>query len=195
MTSVLDPNVHCLAIQGSFDECQAIMKESFNDLPFKALHRLGAFNSVNWARLIAQIVYYVYATLAMDDGGRKRVSFSVPTGNFGDIFAGYLALKWDCRSIGSSARRTKTTFVRVFNTGLYRRGAVHHTISPSMDIQVASNFERFLYCGMNRDSARLRAFMESFPSIGEGALADGRAGRQHISSLPPSPRRDARDHS
>ncbi len=93
MTSVLDPNVHCIAIQGSFDECQAIMKEIFNDLPFKARHRLGAVNSVNWARLLAQIVYYVYATLALDDGGRKRVSFSVPTGNFGDIFAGYLALQ------------------------------------------------------------------------------------------------------
>ena len=93
MTSVLDPNVHCIAIQGSFDECQAIMKEIFNDLPFKTQHRLGAVNSVNWARLLAQIVYYVYATLALDDGGRKRVSFSVPTGNFGDIFAGYLALK------------------------------------------------------------------------------------------------------
>ena len=93
MTSVPDANVHCIAMQGSFDECQAIMKETFNDLPFKARHRLGAVNSVNWARLLAQIVYYVYATLALDDGGRKRVSFSVPTGNFGDIFAGYLALQ------------------------------------------------------------------------------------------------------
>ncbi len=146
MTSVLDPNVHCIAVQGSFDECQAIMKEIFNDLPFKAHHRLGAVNSVNWARLMAQIVYYVYATLALDDGGRKRVSFSVPTGNFGDIFAGYLALKMGLPIDRLICATNENDILSVFfNTGSYRRGRVHQTISPSMDIQVASNFERFLY--------------------------------------------------
>jgi threonine synthase len=171
MTSVLDPNVHCIAIQGSFDECQAIMKEIFNDLPFKAHHRLGAVNSVNWARLMAQIVYYVYATLALDDGGRKRVSFSVPTGNFGDIFAGYLALKMGLPIDRLICATNENDILSVFfNTGLYRRGRVHQTISPSMDIQVASNFERFLFLRMDRDGVRLRAFMESFSKNGEATL-------------------------
>ena len=171
MTTVLDPNVHCIAIQGSFDECQAIMKEIFNDLPFKAHHRLGAVNSVNWARLLAQIVYYIHATLALDDGGRKRVSFSVPTGNFGDIFAGYLALQMGLPIDRLICATNDNDILSVFfNTGVYRRGRVHQTISPSMDIQVASNFERFLYLRLDRDSARLRAFMDSFSRNGEATL-------------------------
>jgi threonine synthase len=181
MTSVIDPNVHCLAIRGSFDDCQSIMKEAFNDLPFKSRHRLGSFNSVNWARLLAQIVYYVYATLQLDDGGRRRVSFSVPTGNFGDIFAGYLALQMGLPIDRLVCATNENDILSVFfNTGVYRRGAVHYTISPSMDIQVASNFERFLFLRMNRDSARLRAFMESFARSGEGALADGAPIDAHI---------------
>ncbi len=163
MTSVLDPNVHCIAIQGSFDECQAIMKEIFNDLPFKAQHRLGAVNSVNWARLLAQIVYYVYATLALDDGGRKRVSFSVPTGNFGDIFAGYLALQMGLPIDRLICATNENDILSVFfNTGVYRRGRVHQTISPSMDIQVASNFERYPLSAdgpRQRAAARLHGFV------------------------------------
>ena len=171
MTSILDANVHCLAIQGSFDDCQAIMKEAFNDLPFKARHRLGAVNSVNWARLLAQIVYYVYATLALDDGGRRRVSFSVPTGNFGDIFAGYLALLMGLPIDRLICATNDNDILSVFfNTGVYRRGDVHQTISPSMDIQVASNFERYLYLRMDRDSTRLRTFMESFSANGQATL-------------------------
>ncbi len=181
MTSVLDPHVHCIAIQGSFDECQAIMKEIFNDLPFKSRFRLGAVNSVNWARLLAQIVYYVYATLALDDEGRKRVSFSVPTGNFGDIFAGYLALKMGLPIERLICATNDNDILSVFfNTGVYRRGRVHHTISPSMDIQVASNFERFLYLRMDRDSARLGAFMESFARTGEAKLDRGLPVDGHI---------------
>jgi threonine synthase len=173
--------VHCLAIRGSFDDCQAMMKEVFNDLPFKGKHRLGSFNSVNWARLLAQIVYYVYATLQLDDGGRRRVSFSVPTGNFGDIFAGYLALQMGLPIDRLICATNENDILSVFfNTGVYRRGAVRHTISPSMDIQVASNFERFLYLRMNRDSARLRAFMDSFARDGKGSLADGAPIDAHI---------------
>jgi threonine synthase len=181
MTSVLDPNVHCIAIQGSFDECQAIMKEIFNDLPFKTHHRLGAVNSVNWARLLAQIIYYIYATLALDDGGRKRVSFSVPTGNFGDIFAGYLALQMGLPIDRLICATNDNDILSVFfNTGVYRRGRVHQTISPSMDIQVASNFERFLYLRMDRDSARLRAFMDSFSTNGEATLGGSMPVDPHI---------------
>ena len=171
MTTVTDANVHCLALRGSFDDCQAIMKETFNDLPFKARYRLGAINSVNWARLLAQIVYYVYATLALDDGGRRRVSFSVPTGNFGDIFAGYLAQQMGLPIERLICATNENDILAVFfNTGVYRRGRVHHTISPSMDIQVASNFERFLYLRMDRDSARVRAFMDLFSRTGEAGV-------------------------
>jgi len=183
MTSILDPNVHCIAIQGSFDDCQAIMKEIFGDLPFKAQHRLGAVNSVNWARVLAQIVYYVYATLRLDDGGRKRVSFSVPTGNFGDILAGYLALQMGLPIDRLICATNENDILSVFfNTGVYRRGKVHQTISPSMDIQVASNFERFLYLRMGRDSARLRAFMESFGRSGEATLEGEQPIDRHISA-------------
>jgi threonine synthase len=172
MTTVVDPNVHCIAIQGSFDECQAIMKAVFNDLPFKSQQRLGAVNSVNWARLLAQIVYYVYAALALDEGGRTRVSFSVPTGNFGDILAGYLALKMGLPIDRLICATNDNDILSVFfNTGVYRRGRVHQTISPSMDIQVASNFERFLFLRMDRDSDRLCAFMDSFGVSGEATLS------------------------
>jgi threonine synthase len=129
-------------------------------------------NSVNWARILAQIVYYVYATLRLDDGGRREVSFSVPTGNFGDIFAGYLALRMglpiDRLVLATNENDILSTF---FRTGVYRRGPVHHTISPSMDIQVASNFERYVYLRLDGDAERLKSFMETFARTGEARLA------------------------
>jgi threonine synthase len=173
MTAVPDANVHCLAIDGSFDDCQAIMKTLFNDLPFKAKHGLGAFNSVNWARVLAQVVYYVQAGLALERNG-VGPTICVPTGNFGNIFAGYVALQMGVpidRLI--LATNENDILARFFNTGVYRRGAVHYTLSPSMDIQVASNFERFLFLHMNRDSDALRAFMESFASSDEARLTGG----------------------
>jgi threonine synthase len=173
MTAVPDANVHCLAIDGSFDDCQAIMKTLFNDLPFKAKHGLGAFNSVNWARVLAQVVYYVQAGLALERNG-VGPTICVPTGNFGNIFAGYVALQMGVpidRLI--LATNENDILARFFNTGVYRRGAVHYTLSPSMDIQVASNFERFLFLHVNRDSDALRAFMESFASSDEARLTGG----------------------
>jgi threonine synthase len=171
MTTVPDANVHCIAVAGSFDDCQSIMKAIFNDLPFKERYRLGAMNSVNWARVLAQVVYYVYAAVKLDRGGRARVSFAVPTGNFGNVLAGYLA-----RRIGAPidklicATNENDILSVFFNTGVYRRGAVHHTISPSMDIQVASNLERFLYLHLGCDSRRLREFMEAFERSKEAQL-------------------------
>lgn len=173
MTAVPDANVHCLAIDGSFDDCQAIMKTLFNDLPFKAKHGLGAVNSVNWARVLAQIVYYVQAALALERNG-VGPAICVPTGNFGNIFAGYVALKMGVpidRLI--LATNDNDILARFFNTGVYRRGAVHFTHSPSMDIQVASNFERFLFLQLNRDSDALRTFMQSFGSSDEARLSGG----------------------
>jgi threonine synthase len=174
MTSVLDDNVHALEIEGSFDDCQRLMKEVFNDLAFKSRFRLASFNSVNWARVLAQIVYYFYAALKLDRGGQTKVSFTVPTGNFGNILAGYIA-----RSMGAPIDRlvcatNENDILSVFfNTGVYRRGEVHYTISPSMDIQVASNFERYLYLEMERDSARLNAFMAAFARDGVARLGNG----------------------
>lgn len=173
MTAVPDANVHCLAIEGSFDDCQAIMKSLFGDLEFKARHHLGAVNSVNWARVLAQVVYYVRAGLVLTENGRAP-SICVPTGNFGNIFAGYVALNMGVpieRLI--LATNDNDILARFFNTGTYRRGAVRFTITPSMDIQVASNFERFLFLHLNRDSAALRAFMEAFAREDEAQLSDG----------------------
>ena len=136
----------------------------------------------------------MYATLALDDGGRKRVSFSVPTGNFGDIFAGYLALKMGLPIDRLICATNENDILSVFfNTGVYRRGRVHQTISPSMDIQVASNFERFLYLRMDRDSARLRAFMESFAANGEATLDGGMPVDRHIVATAVDTRGDDRD--
>jgi threonine synthase len=172
MTSVLDANVHCLAIDGSFDDCQAMMKQIFNDLPFKSDYRLGAVNSVNWARVLAQIVYYVHACLALDASDDRKVSFSVPTGNFGDIFAGYLAMEMGLPIERLILATNDNDILSVFfNTGVYRRGDVHFTISPSMDIQVASNFERYLYLKTGRDSEVLKRFMTDFTRNGEAQLA------------------------
>ena len=174
MTSVLDDNVHALEIEGSFDDCQRLMKDVFNDLAFKSRFRLASFNSVNWARVLAQIVYYFHAALKLDQGGRTKVSFAVPTGNFGNILSGYIA-----RAMGAPidrlvcATNENDILSVLINTGVYRRGDVHYTISPSMDIQVASNFERYVYLEMERDSARLNEFMAAFARDGVARLANG----------------------
>ena len=170
MTTVPDDNVHCIAVEGSFDDCQRIVKSIFNDLPFKAEHGLGAANSVNWARVLAQAVYYLYAALRFDE----PVSFSVPTGNFGNILAGYLARRMGA-PIGQLVLGTNDNDIlaRFFATGTYRLGAVRHTISPSMDIQVASNFERFVYYQLGEDAAAVRDFMQRFAECGEAQMDGG----------------------
>ncbi|MBJ51221.1 MAG: threonine synthase [Gammaproteobacteria bacterium] len=175
MTTVLDDNVHCLGIDGTFDDCQELMKSIFNDLAFKEKYRLGAVNSVNWARVVVQVVYYIYAALKF----KEPVSFSVPTGNFGNVFAGYLA-----RSMGVPidrlvlATNKNDILARFFETGIYARGTVQHTLSPSMDIQVASNFERFLYLYFDGDSERLVKFLETFHERGSANV-------DHVDSVEP----------
>ncbi len=173
MTTVLDENVHCLAIEGSFDDCQGLMKSIFNDLEFKRRHHLGAINSINCARLLAQVVYYFYAYFRTAERVGEPVSFSVPTGNFGDIFAGYLARKMGLPVHKLILATNENDILRVFfERGVYRRGEVHETLSPSMDIQVASNFERYLYYRLNEDASVLVDFMGQFASTGEARLAD-----------------------
>jgi len=168
MTSVLDKNVFNIAIDGTFDDCQGILKTIFSDLDFKDHYSLGSVNSINWARVLAQIVYYFYGAFrVMDKTSAKSVSFTVPTGNFGDIFAGYLAVR-----MGLPVKRLilasneNDILARFFNSGEYSRGRVVETLSPSMDIQVASNFERYLYYHLNADTAVLGKMMKEFAETG-----------------------------
>ena len=177
MTSVLDPNVHNLAIDGTFDDCQAIVKTLFSDLPFREKYSLGAVNSINWARVMAQVVYYFYGAFrTMAATGSKTVSFTVPTGNFGDVFAGYVAFRMGLpihRLV--VATNENDILARCFQTGVYRRGSVSATLSPSMDIQIASNFERYLYYFVGKDPAVVRRLMETFREKGEIDLTDNGA--------------------
>ncbi len=169
MTSILDENVHNIAIQGTFDDGQRITKALFNDLAFKAEYHLGAVNSINWARILAQVVYYFYAWGRVTDGAKeKKVIFSVPTGNFGDIFAGYIAMRMGLpieRLVLATNRNDILT--RFIDTGLYEARRVHHTISPSMDIQISSNFERYLYYLMDGDAAKVRESMTRMAETGK----------------------------
>jgi len=169
MTTVTDDNVFNVAIDGTFDDAQAIVKEIFNDQAFKQTHALGSINSINWVRVLAQIVYYFYAYFRVNEQtGCEEVQFSVPTGNFGDIFAGYLAGK-----MGLPARRfilatnANNILSRFVNDGDYSLADVHQSLSPSMDIQVASNFERYLYYLYNSDATAVVAAMNNFKNTGK----------------------------
>ncbi len=161
MTTVLDDNVYNIAIEGTFDDGQAIVKQLFNDLDFKREYSLGAVNSINWARIVAQIVYYFHAWGRVASSEGRRVTFSVPTGNFGDIFAGYMAYRMGL-PVETLVLATNRNDIlsRFFNSGEYSSGEVQPTISPSMDIQVSSNFERYLYYLLDEDSAKLKDLME-----------------------------------
>ena len=178
MTSVLDANVHNLAVSGSFDDCQSIMKELVGDLKFKRAYSLGAVNSVNWARVLAQIVYYFHGAFEVRRAtGAEAVCFCVPTGNFGDILAGWYAMQ-----MGLPVRRLilatneNDILARFFGSGEYSLGQVVQTLSPAMDIQVASNFERYLYYRLGSDPAKLRGLMDRFAETGSlkvDTAADG----------------------
>ncbi len=164
MTTVLDENVHNLAIEGSFDDCQRIVKSISSDLQFKDAYALGAVNSINWARVMAQIVYYFKGCFDVQRAtGAERVSVCVPTGNFGNVLAGWYAMKMGApiaRLI--LATNENDILARFLNTGRYVRGAVTRTLSPAMDIQAPSNFERYLYYLVGRDHERVCELMETF---------------------------------
>ncbi len=166
MTTVTDPNVFNLALRGTFDDGQAIVKAIFNDIPFKKKYHLGAINSINWARILAQVVYYVYAWVRVKKAtGAAGVDFAVPTGNFGDIFAGYIARsllpKGTIRKL-ILATNENNLLTRFVTQGDYSVSEVVATSSPSMDIQIASNFERYLYYLYGCDAARTKASFEEF---------------------------------
>ncbi len=166
MTTVLSDNVHNIAIDGTFDDCQALVKGAFNDLAFRDEISMSAVNSINWARVVAQVVYYITTAVAAGAPDRK-VSFAVPTGNFGCVFAGYAAAQMGLpidRLVVATNRND--ILHRFFQTGAYRKDQVVATQSPSMDIQVASNFERLLFDLAGRDGAVVRRQMDELAEQG-----------------------------
>ena len=174
MTTPVESNVHALAMDGDFDDAQARVKDMFNDFAFRDGVRLAGVNSINWARVLAQVVYYFSAAVALG-APHRSVSFTVPTGNFGDIFAGYIA-----RKMGLPIERLviatnqNDILHRAITTGDYMKGGVQASISPSMDIEVSSNFERALFDAYGRDGAAVTALMTELGvggfHISQGAL-------------------------
>ena len=173
MTTIEKPGVHAIAIEGTFDDCQDIVKALFNDLAFRDQLGLSGVNSINWARILAQIVYYFTSAVALGAPDRK-VSFAVPTGNFGDILAGYYAKRMGLpidRLI--VATNENDILMRAIATRVYRPMGVKATQSPSMDIQVSSNFERLLFEAYDRDAEAVRGLMASLKQSGEFTITDG----------------------
>ncbi|MBA2402734.1 MAG: threonine synthase [Bradyrhizobium sp.] len=172
MTTTGAANVHALAIEGNFDDCQAIVKDMFNHHDFRDAVSLSGVNSINWARVMAQVVYYFTSAVALGSPART-VDFTVPTGNFGDIFAGYVAKK-----MGLPIRWLRVAsnindiLPRTLKTGIYEVREVHASASPSMDIQVSSNFERLLFEASRRDAASVRRLMGSLKQSGRFVLPD-----------------------
>ena len=172
MTTVLDANVHNVALRGTFDDCQDIVKAMFANRTFREKTKLSGVNSINWGRIVAQIVYYFTAAAALG-APHREVVFSVPTGNFGDIFAGYCA-----RRMGlpiktlAIATNSNDILARTLSTGRYEVTGVTPTISPSMDIQVSSNFERLLFEASGRDAEAVRRMMDSLRQSGGFALPE-----------------------
>lgn len=162
MTTTIAPNVFNIALEGTFDDCQSIVKALFSDEDFRSKHSLSAVNSINWARIMAQIVYYFRAALALGAPDRE-VSFAVPTGNFGNIFAGYAAKRMGLPikklMLGSNENDILPRFLE---TGVMEKRDVKPSISPSMDIQVSSNFERLLYEMLDHDAKAVSHLMETF---------------------------------
>lgn len=172
MTTVDSPNVHNIALEGNFDDCQNAVKAMFADEKFRSEMNLSAVNSINFARIMAQIVYYIAAGLALGAPERK-VTFAVPTGNFGNVYAAYCAMQMgfpiEKLIIGSNRNDILTRF---FETGKMAALAVEPSLSPSMDIQVSSNFERFLFDLLGRNPDDLRGKMNSFKQSGEFGVTD-----------------------
>lgn len=172
MTSSGFSNVHALSIEGNFDDCQNLVKGMFNDLEFRDSISLSGVNSINWGRIMSQVVYYFSAALSLGAPDRA-VSFTVPTGNFGDIFAGYVAKKMglpiDQLII---ATNDNDILARTLDSGAYEMRGVEQTTSPSMDIQISSNFERLLFEAHNRDASAVRGLMDSMKQSGGFTISE-----------------------
>ncbi len=179
MFSLQDPNIFNIAVRGVFDDCQDMVKAVSNDLAFKAKQKIGTVNSINWARVVAQVVYYFRGYLAATTSNEQKVSFTVPSGNFGNVCAGHIArmmgLPVDKLVVATNENDVLHEF---FRTGVYRvrkSAETYHTSSPSMDISKASNFERFIFDLLGRDSARVKALFAKVEHSG-GFDLSGAAG-------------------
>jgi threonine synthase len=170
MTTPTEKSVHAVAIKGTFDDCQALVKAMFNDHPFRDRVNLSGVNSINWGRIVAQVTYYFVAAVALG-APHRRIAFCVPTGNFGDIFAGYVArrmgLPIEMLVIGSNQN---DILPRALETGVYEMRGVVPTSSPSMDIQISSNFERYLFEASNRDASLVARQMQMLAQGGRFEL-------------------------
>jgi len=168
MTTPVETNVHAIAVEGTFDTCQAMLKDMFNDFEFRDGVRLAGVNSINWARVLAQVVYYFSSAVALG-APHREVSFTVPTGNFGDIFAGYIAKRMGL-PIDRLVIATNQNDIlhRAITTGRYDTSIVEPTITPSMDIQVSSNFERALFDAYDRDGYAITRLMGELKQGGFG---------------------------
>ena len=159
MTTVDDKNVFNLAINGNFDDCQNLVKSMFSDAEFSNSINMSGVNSINWARIIAQTIYYFYSYFQI---GKEKISFSVPTGNFGDVYAGYVAKQMGLPVDKFIVATNQNDILhRAISNGDYKSKKVEETISPSMDIQVASNFERLLYELYGKNSEKIKNIMGS----------------------------------
>ncbi|GMH48745.1 hypothetical protein TrVE_jg7957 [Triparma verrucosa] len=182
MTTIMDPNIHCVAVEGTFDDCQDIVKASFGNKEFREDVKLGAVNSINWARVLAQQTYYFWTYLRVTDDASvppgAKVNFSVPTGNFGDILAGYYAKRMGL-PVGELTVATNENDIlhRFFTKGEYHRRNINKTISPSMDICVSSNFERYLYHLLDQDAVELKNLMTAFEDTGRLTITGARLKR------------------
>src|SRR6056297_646928 len=174
MTTPAEANVHALALDGDFDDCQARLKDMFNDFEFRDGVKLAGVNSINWARVLAQVVYYFTSAVSLGAPDRK-VSFSVPTGNFGDIFAGYIAKRMGLPIDRLVVATNQNDILhRCLSSGDYKTDSVTPSISPSMDIQVSSNFERALFDAYNRDGNAVAQLMDELKAggfhVSQGAM-------------------------
>ncbi|SEQ07130.1 L-threonine synthase [Azotobacter beijerinckii] len=174
MTTILGENIHNIAIEGNFDDCQEMVKASFADQGFLKGTRLVAVNSINWARIMAQIVYYFHAAIQLG-APHRSVAFSVPTGNFGDIFAGYLARNMGLPVNQLIVATNRNDILHRFMSGnRYDKDTLHPTLSPSMDIMVSSNFERLLFDLHGRNGAAVAALLDTFKTTGKLVVEDDR---------------------
>jgi threonine synthase len=177
MTTPGEPNVHALAIDGDFDDCQALVKAMFNDHAFRDEVGLAAVNSINWARVLAQVVYYFTAAVALG-APHRPVAFSVPTGNFGDIYAGHIARRMGLPVAGLVIATNENDILhRTLEEGVYERRSVVATTSPSMDIQVSSNFERLLHELVDGDGRAVLQLMDELTVSGRFAVSQGALAR------------------
>jgi len=178
MTTVKADNVYNIALEGTFDDCQNMVKAMFNDTEFRTSVNLSAVNSINWARIMAQIVYYFASVSKLD----SAASFVVPTGNFGNVFAAYAARNMGCPIKTLCVASNKNDILtRFFESGAMTMAQAHKTLSPSMDIQISSNFERYLFDLLDRDAPRLAQLMDTFKEDGDIAVSDAHLNKARTS--------------